>query len=53
MADTGVRMLPAAPGAVELEELSGLSISNRCAGVVVLDEQGRLEDYRALGRQIQ
>ena len=45
-----IRMLLVVLGAVEPEELLGLSISNRYAGVVVLDEQGRLKDYRVLGR---
>ena len=53
MADTVVRMLPVAPDSVGLGELPGSSISNCCAGVVVLDEQGRLKDYRVLGRQVQ
>lgn len=48
-----VRMLLVVLGAVGIEELPGLSISNRYAGVVVLDDRGRLKDYRVLGQEVE
>ena len=48
-----IRMLLAVLGVVELEALPDLSISNRYAGVVVLDDQGRLKDYRVLGQELE
>ncbi len=44
-----IRMLLVVLGVVGLEDLTGLSISNRYAGVVMLDDRGRLKDYRELG----
>ena len=44
-----IRMLLVVSGAVGLEDLPSLSIGNRYAGAVVLDDRGRLKDYRVLG----
>ena len=46
-------MLLAVLGAVGLEELPVLSVSNRYAGVVVLDDRGRFRDYRVLGQELE
>ena len=43
-----IRMLLVVLGAVGLDELPALSISNRYAGVVVLDERGQLQNYEVL-----
>ncbi len=48
-----IRMLLAVLGAVGLEELPLLSVSNRYAGVVVLDDRGRLKDYRVLSQELE
>lgn len=44
-----IRMLLVVLGAVGLDDLPSLFISNRYAGVVMLDDRGRLKDYRELG----
>ena len=43
-------MLLVVLGVVGLADLTGLFISNRYAGVLMLDDRGRLKDYRVLGQ---